>query len=209
MKLNKSNPWMGTIVSNKLILRSVGSLAVLAAILGLGGCAAPVISPQIERADLSPIPQPPAPMAETKPPAPYADSYWIPGYWAWDGGQFQWTGGHWEQSRPNMLYQSAYWSNDRGSWIFHPGYWQPESPAPGAAPAYITVAPPLPVAEVIPVAPYPDYIWIGGFWSWRLNHHVWVGGHWEAPHPGYFWAPGHWTHYSGGWGFSGGYWHRR
>jgi hypothetical protein len=51
--------------------------------------------------------------------------------------------------------------------------------------------PPPPQVEVIPVAPDPTYIWIGGTWEWR-GHWVWVRGHWDHPHPGHAWVVGHW-----------------
>lgn len=67
-------------------------------------------------------------------------------------------------------------------------------------------APPPPQVEVIPVAPDPTFIWIGGNWEWRGSW-FWVGGRWAPrPHPGALWVRGHWGyrgHYrvwvGGGW----------
>jgi hypothetical protein len=54
--------------------------------------------------------------------------------------------------------------------------------------------PPPPQVEVIPVAPDPTFIWIGGSWEWR-GRWVWLGGHWGSrPHPGAVWARGRWEH---------------
>ena len=65
----------------------------------------------------------------------------------------------------------------------------------------VTTAPPQPRYEVVGVAPYPGWLWIGGFWTWRANRHVWVDGHWEAPRRGYRWQPHRWEPASGGRGW--------
>jgi len=56
----------------------------------------------------------------------------------------------------------------------------------GAFPAPLSVAeaipsPPPPRYEVIPVAPGPAYVWVGGHWNWRapIHQHVWVPGVWR------------------------------
>ncbi len=74
----------------------------------------------------------------------------------------------------------------------------------------VYVAPPPVQYEVVGVAPYPGWFWIGGFWTWRAHRHVWVGGHWQAPRPGYRWSPHRWEpHSSGrGWRESPGRWNR-
>jgi hypothetical protein len=80
----------------------------------------------------------------------------------------------------------------------------PAYPArPGYAAEYgeVAVAPPPPQYEVIGVAPYPGWFWIGGYWTWQVNRHVWVGGHWEAPRQGYRWQPHHWEPIGGGRGW--------
>lgn len=30
--------------------------------------------------------------------------------------------------------------------------------------------------------PVVGYVWIDGFWDWRLGRRVWIGGHWGPPH---------------------------
>jgi hypothetical protein len=197
------------LLNNKHLPRKPLLVLALIAGLGLTGCVVePQYSHQIDRATLTAIPAPPAPVAETVPPAPYVDSYWIPGHWRWEGDRFLWTNGHWEQSRPNMLYHNAYWSNEHGGWIFHPGQWVQEAPAMVETGPVITVAPPPPQVEVITVAPGPGFFWIGGYWNWVGGRHVWMGGHWEAHRPGYFYAPGHWVQHSNGWAFASGRWVR-
>jgi hypothetical protein len=65
----------------------------------------------------------------------------------------------------------------------------------------VTVAPPAPRYEVIGIAPYPGWFWIGGHWTWRANRHAWVDGHWQTPRRGYRWQPHRWEPISGGRGW--------
>lgn len=53
-------------------------------------------------------------------------------------------------------------------------------PAP-LANAEVVPLPPPPRYEVVPVAPRRDYVWVGGRWVWRPEHHqhVWVPGGWR------------------------------
>lgn len=73
----------------------------------------------------------------------------------------------------------------------------------------VLVAPPPPRVEYYGPAPYPGYIWLGGYWNWAPSGYVWVRGHWAAPRPGYRWVPHRWQHTSHGWRMSGGRWVQR
>lgn len=81
----------------------------------------------------------------------------------------------------------------------------PADPYYGGA---VTVAPPAPQVEVVGVAPYPGYVWLGGYWNWTGHRHEWVGGHWDAPRPGYRWVPHRWSQGRDGWRLNRGYWQR-
>jgi hypothetical protein len=65
----------------------------------------------------------------------------------------------------------------------------------------VAMAPPQPRYEVIGVAPYPGWFWIGGHWTWRARRHVWVDGRWQAPRRGQRWQPHRWEPISGGRGW--------
>ena len=68
-----------------------------------------------------------------------------------------------------------------------------QPPPPGAVVVENPGAPPPPRVEVIPLAPDPAFVWIGGAWEWRGSW-VWVGGHWgPRPHPGAVWVRGGWV----------------
>lgn len=74
--------------------------------------------------------------------------------------------------------------------------------------AYIQVAPPPPQVEIIGVAPYSGYVWLGGAWYWEGSRHIWHPGHWEAPRPGHVWVPHYWHNDGRSWRFREGYWDR-
>lgn len=80
-----------------------------------------------------------------------------------------------------------------------------------AQPAYVRyepvlVAPPPPRVEVIGVAPYPGYVWIGGYWGWSGRSHHWVPGLWEAPRHGHRWEPHRWERHGDHWRERPGRW---
>lgn len=85
-----------------------------------------------------------------------------------------------------------------------PGYAYSSEPGP-----VVDSQPPPPQVEVMPVAPGPGYVWIGGHWGWNLGRHVWIGGRWMLPPAGYAWVPGYWGRHDRGWRWHGGYWGRR
>ncbi len=80
---------------------------------------------------------------------------------------------------------------------------------PGYYGSAVLVAPPPPRVEYYGAAPYPGYIWLGGYWSWAPSGYVWIRGHWAPPRPGYRWVPHRWVHTPQGWRMSGGRWVRR
>jgi hypothetical protein len=60
--------------------------------------------------------------------------------------------------------------------------------------------PPAAQVEVVPVAPGPGFIWVGGEYAWGGGGWYWAPGHWRArPYGGAVWV-------HGGWGWRG---HRR
>lgn len=65
-------------------------------------------------------------------------------------------------------------------------------------------APPPARYEVVPVSPYPAYVWTPGLWIWGGSAYNWRPGYW-GPRGGY--GYGGWR---GGYGYRGGHgWHGR
>lgn len=84
--------------------------------------------------------------------------------------------------------------------------------APAGQPYYagepVMLAPPPPRVDVVGVAPYPGYIWIGGYWNWHSGRHHWVPGRWEPPRHGHRWVPHRWEPYGSSWRQHPGRWER-
>jgi hypothetical protein len=72
----------------------------------------------------------------------------------------------------------------------------------------VMVAPPVARVEVVGVAPYPGYVWIGGYWGWVGGRHEWVPGRWVAGRPGYHWVGHAWMRAGDGWRMRPGHWER-
>jgi hypothetical protein len=78
-----------------------------------------------------------------------------------------------------------------------------------AAQVVISIAPPPPRREVIPVQPYghPTWVWRGGYNSWNGQRYIWVpGGYVAPPHRGAIWVSGHYRHTPSGYYWVKGYW---
>ncbi|MDL5036502.1 hypothetical protein [Comamonas resistens] len=93
--------------------------------------------------------------------------------------------------------------------VVAPAY--PTYPAYGgeviAGDVYAPMAPPPLQTEIIPVAPSPAYVWIGGSWGWGGGRYNWRPGRWAMPpRPGYGWYSGGWNHGPRGWHGGGGHW---
>ena len=74
---------------------------------------------------------------------------------------------------------------------------------------YAPMAPPPVRTEIIPIAPAPSYVWIGGSWGWSGSRYDWRPGRWAAPpRPGYSWQARPWSHGPRGWSGGGGRWRR-
>ncbi len=78
-------------------------------------------------------------------------------------------------------------------------------PPPGAV--YVASRPPAYRVEVVSVAPGPEFVWIGGYWTWGGAEYGWVPGHWaRRPYPRAAWVPGRWRGAHRGWYWSPGHW---
>lgn len=77
----------------------------------------------------------------------------------------------------------------------------------GGCVAEIRTPPPAARIEIRPVAPFPDAVWIDGYWDHRHGGWVWTDGYWERrPRPGAIWVPGHWHESPRGWRWTPGRW---
>jgi hypothetical protein len=61
----------------------------------------------------------------------------------------------------------------------------------------VDVAPPAPIVETPPPAPYAGATWTAGYWDWHApqRRYIWVGGRWsQPPRPGVVYQPPTWHH---------------
>jgi len=80
----------------------------------------------------------------------------------------------------------------------------------GCGPSVVYVRPPEPRVEVYGPPPYPEAVWIQGYWKHKGGEWIWVPGHWERrPKPFAVWIPGHWEPREGGWIWHPGHWEYR
>ncbi len=73
---------------------------------------------------------------------------------------------------------------------------------------YVRFGPPaLKTVKVVrPAKPYPNAVWISGYWAYRNGHYVWVKGYWVKPRPHYVFVRAHWQKTRYGWYFVPGHW---
>lgn len=62
--------------------------------------------------------------------------------------------------------------------------------------------------EVVVMQPYPEAVWIGGYWAYTgRGSYTWVEGHWVRPPARYHtYVPPHWKRHRGGYIYVQGYW---
>lgn len=73
-------------------------------------------------------------------------------------------------------------------------------------PTTIGKEPPAPKEEVAPDRPFPDAIWIPGYWAFVQQDFTWVCGIWRRPPPGKSWNAGSWNKNESGWVWAKGFW---
>jgi hypothetical protein len=79
--------------------------------------------------------------------------------------------------------------------------------APASPEVLVTVRPPAPRYEVVPVAPGGQVVWDPGHWRWSGAGYVWLPGHYVRRPTQYAeWIPGRWVDRPGGWVWAEGHW---
>ena len=157
--------------------------------------------------------QPPLQRIEVVPLSPGPGYIWIRGHWRWHHGGWEWEGGRWELvTQPGSTWVPGQWVVRGNGWVWVEGHYAVvAAPRPPPGQQYEVVAaeePPAPIAEVVPVAPGPEFFWIGGHWHWNRGW-VWVGGHYDRHphfHPGAAWEAGHWDRRGNSWVWHDGHW---
>jgi hypothetical protein len=156
------------------------------------------------------------------PPSPSAS--WVAGHWAPGNSGWVWVEGAWTVGMtaaqlppppvaPGVPANSAPQAPAVESPPVPPtavAVPAPSTPAPDmsemADGTLVNNDPPAPIVEYVPAAPYPDYVWLGGFWGWNGGW-FWHAGHYVArPYRGAAWVSGGWVRGGHGWAWHGGRW---
>ena len=75
----------------------------------------------------------------------------------------------------------------------------------GCSAGYVA-AQPADVTYARPVAPGPDYVWIGGEWEWTGGNYHWHEGSWQHAREGHTWKSGYWENNHKGYKWHKGSW---
>ncbi|MBS2030100.1 MAG: YXWGXW repeat-containing protein [Deltaproteobacteria bacterium] len=68
---------------------------------------------------------PPPPVEEVQPPMPFANAYFVPGHWWWNGYRYAWIAGRWTARPAGYVWEAARWEHrPDGRWGWRPGYWR-------------------------------------------------------------------------------------
>ncbi|QQL50400.1 YXWGXW repeat-containing protein [Mucilaginibacter ginkgonis] len=59
-----------------------------------------------------------------RPAAPYADAYWVPGEWNWNGGRYVYTNGYYVHRRVGYTYAPGYWRQGPRGHVWVRGRWR-------------------------------------------------------------------------------------
>jgi hypothetical protein len=89
------------------------------------------------------LPTPPA-APQVAPPgdAPAADTFYVPGYWVYQGGgTYVWRAGYWAHVQPGYVWVPAHYCWTAGGCVFVPGYWDWTVPRRGVLYAPVVIDP--------------------------------------------------------------------
>ena len=117
-----------------------------------------------------------------------ANQIWQAGQWVYANNEYHWVAGHYETIPAAIS--------------------TPPAP-PDPVPAIVVQSEPPPVRiEVIPPQPDDGFVWVAGYWTWRVNSWLWIGGSWcRPPHSHVVWIEPRWDHEGDHWHFNPGRWH--
>lgn len=60
----------------------------------------------------------------TRPAAPYANAYWVPGEWVWRGNRYVYQNGYYAQPRARRVYVQGAWVHSNRGYVWRRGHWR-------------------------------------------------------------------------------------
>ena len=160
---------------------------------------------------------PPAPREEIIIARPSPRHVWIPGCWHWQNNRHVWIAGRWElPPRERVVYVPPRWDHRDDGYVFIDGRWQdadnatPVQATNTATEIIVSQPPPAPKPETIGTRPFPQAVWISGYWNWGNGAYVWTPGSWiEPPTPNSDFVASHWEARDNGYAFCPGFWQEK
>jgi hypothetical protein len=166
---------------------------------------------------------PPAPIVE-RPSGrrPSARAIWVGGNWEWDPTRldFVWVPGSWQVVAKGTNWVGGRWQRDDRGWFWTQGFWgRRRDNAVAVEVAVPTVLSRRPTwriegppaqhpADVVVVAPGPDYFHIPGHYRPNGQVVLWKPGAWAREQPGWEWVTARWIRRPDGWDYRPGFWTR-
>ncbi|MBB3968360.1 YXWGXW repeat-containing protein [Mucilaginibacter phyllosphaerae] len=60
----------------------------------------------------------------TRPIAPYANAYWVPGEWVYRGNRYVYRNGYYTRARANRVYVHGNWYRGSRGYAWRKGHWR-------------------------------------------------------------------------------------
>ncbi len=95
-----------------------------ALLLVIAGCVAPP-PPELPPGAMFVSRDPPELQTETPPASPGSGSVWLPGYWRWNGADYEWVPGRWVTPPAGYrVWEPGRWIHTGKGWFWVEGHWR-------------------------------------------------------------------------------------
>ena len=124
------------------------------------------------------LPAPPAPpRLPRRGDPPNAGSFYVPGYWYWDGFRYGWRAGYWAQVQPGYVWVAAHYRWTPSGYVYIPGYWDYSLATRGVLYAPVVVDPVVigPTFVYRPMYVVPDTVVVDAFFVRPAYCHYYFG----------------------------------
>ncbi len=134
------------------------------------------------------MPQPPQPPQVADPgKPPTEESFWVPGYWMWNGETYAWKAGYWARVQPGYVWVAAHYVWSPSGYVFVPGYWDLAVARRGVLYAPVVIDPYAvePGFVYTPAYVVPSTVIVDDLWVRPCYHHYYFGDYYEVRYRDY------------------------